>query len=47
MFGNVVQSADGNLSDLEKRWKCKVSLIGVGSLWGDCMFILADWAETS
>ena len=23
----------------------KVSVLGVDSLWGDCMFILADWGS--
>jgi hypothetical protein len=25
--------------------KPKVSLLGVDSLWGDCMFIPADWGS--
>ena len=25
--------------------KCKVSLLGVDSLWGDCTFIPADWGS--
>ena len=28
----------------ESREKCKVSLLGVVALWGDCTFILADLA---
>ena len=27
------------------RGKFKVSLLGVDSLWGDCMFIPADWGS--
>ena len=41
---NGVTYWDGFLSS-RLRMTPKVSLLGVDSLWGDC--ILADWAETS
>ena len=35
----------GNLHFGKERGLPKVSLLGVDSLWGDCMFIPADWGS--
>ena len=44
-FLNLIVSKEKNSLSVHCRVLTRVSVQGVKSLWGDCMFIPADWGS--
>ena len=41
----ICKEKRGHYLNRKRRHSYKVTLVGVVALWGNCMFILADWGS--